>query len=192
MQNEITELQNQVRTLKRTVCLVCCLFGVLMFPGCEEKPAPQTQSPTSQAPPASPIPQVDETQLAKSFAEFADVYTKRMQESRNEDGTRDSWWTVDSIDIERTQSILSPYRGKLNCKIVADMRDSSSTEWRYSPSFNYVDGSWMFESAKLVVTRKGTNYSERPVLGKNLTETVHDLYKIMSKIVCRKIKDATP
>jgi len=163
-----------------------------MFPGCEEKPAPQTQSPTSQAPPASPIPQVDETQLAKSFAEFADVYTKRMQESRNEDGTRDSWWTVDSIDIERTQSILSPYRGKLNCKIVADMRDSSSTEWRYSPSFNYVDGSWMFESAKLVVTRKGTNYSERPVLGKNLTETVHDLYKIMSKIVCRKIKDATP
>jgi len=34
MQNEITELRNQVRTLKRIVCLVCCLFGVLMFTGC--------------------------------------------------------------------------------------------------------------------------------------------------------------
>ena len=36
MQNEITELRNQVRTLKRIVCLVCCLFGVLMFTGCTE------------------------------------------------------------------------------------------------------------------------------------------------------------
>ena len=34
MQNEITELRNQVRTLKRIVCLACCLFGVFVFMGC--------------------------------------------------------------------------------------------------------------------------------------------------------------
>ena len=34
MENEITELRNQVRTLKRIVCLVCCMFGVFMFAGC--------------------------------------------------------------------------------------------------------------------------------------------------------------
>ena len=36
MQNEerINGLENQVRILKRIVCLVCCLFGVLMFAGC--------------------------------------------------------------------------------------------------------------------------------------------------------------
>jgi hypothetical protein len=34
MQNEITELRNQVRTLNRIVCLMCCLFGVFMFAGC--------------------------------------------------------------------------------------------------------------------------------------------------------------
>ena len=37
MQNEITELRNQVRTLKRIVCLMCCLFASTMFAGCEEK-----------------------------------------------------------------------------------------------------------------------------------------------------------
>ena len=35
MQNEITELRNQVRTLKRIVCLMCCLFASTMFAGCE-------------------------------------------------------------------------------------------------------------------------------------------------------------
>ena len=39
MQNEITELRNQVRTLKRIVCLVCCLFGVFMFIGCSSRGA---------------------------------------------------------------------------------------------------------------------------------------------------------
>ena len=34
MQNEITELRNQVRTLKRIVCFVCCVFGVFVFAGC--------------------------------------------------------------------------------------------------------------------------------------------------------------
>jgi hypothetical protein len=36
MQNEerINGLETQVRTLKRIVCLVCCLFGVFMFVGC--------------------------------------------------------------------------------------------------------------------------------------------------------------
>ena len=34
MQNEITELRNQVRTLKRIVCLVCCLFVFWMIGGC--------------------------------------------------------------------------------------------------------------------------------------------------------------
>ena len=36
MQNEerINGLETQVRTLKRIVCLVCCLFGVFMFTGC--------------------------------------------------------------------------------------------------------------------------------------------------------------
>ena len=34
MQNEITELRNQVRTLKKIVCLACCLFGVIVFAGC--------------------------------------------------------------------------------------------------------------------------------------------------------------
>ena len=34
MQNEITELRNQVRTLKRIVYLVCCLFGVFLCIGC--------------------------------------------------------------------------------------------------------------------------------------------------------------
>ena len=35
MQNEITELRNQVRTLKRIVCLVCCLFVGACFTGCQ-------------------------------------------------------------------------------------------------------------------------------------------------------------
>ena len=35
MQNEITELRNQVRTLKRIVCLVCCLFVSACFTGCQ-------------------------------------------------------------------------------------------------------------------------------------------------------------
>ena len=30
MQNERTELRNHIRTLKRIVCLVCCLLGVLV------------------------------------------------------------------------------------------------------------------------------------------------------------------
>ncbi len=34
MQNEITESRNQVRTLKRIVCLVCCLFVFGMIGGC--------------------------------------------------------------------------------------------------------------------------------------------------------------
>jgi len=36
MQNEerINGLETQVRTLKRIVCLVCCLFGSTMFVGC--------------------------------------------------------------------------------------------------------------------------------------------------------------
>ena len=36
MQNEerINGLETQVQTLKRIVCLVCCLFGVFMFAGC--------------------------------------------------------------------------------------------------------------------------------------------------------------
>ena len=49
MQNEITELRNQVRTLKRIVCLVCCLFAVFMFMGCsshEEIPQPPNTWPT--------------------------------------------------------------------------------------------------------------------------------------------------
>ena len=37
MQNDITELRNQVRTLKRIVCLVCCLFGVFVFIGCSSR-----------------------------------------------------------------------------------------------------------------------------------------------------------
>ena len=39
MQNEITELRNQVRTLKRIVCMVCCVFGVFMFIGCSSRGA---------------------------------------------------------------------------------------------------------------------------------------------------------
>ena len=39
MQNEITELRNQVRTLKMVVCLVCCLFGVFVFIGCSGRGA---------------------------------------------------------------------------------------------------------------------------------------------------------
>ena len=35
MQNEITELRNQVRTLKRIVCLVCCLFALFCSIGCQ-------------------------------------------------------------------------------------------------------------------------------------------------------------
>ncbi len=35
MQKEITELRNQVRTLKRIVCLVCCLFVGACFTGCQ-------------------------------------------------------------------------------------------------------------------------------------------------------------
>ena len=38
MQNEITELRNQVRTLKRFVCLVCCLFVFGMLGGCFSTP----------------------------------------------------------------------------------------------------------------------------------------------------------
>jgi len=34
MQNEKTELRNQVRTIKRVVCLVCCLFVFGMIGGC--------------------------------------------------------------------------------------------------------------------------------------------------------------
>ena len=34
MQNEITELRNQVRTLKRIVCLACCFGSVLLLSGC--------------------------------------------------------------------------------------------------------------------------------------------------------------
>ena len=34
MQNEITELRNQVRTLKRIVCLVCCFFVFGIIGGC--------------------------------------------------------------------------------------------------------------------------------------------------------------
>jgi hypothetical protein len=35
MQNEITELRNQVRTLKRIVCLVGCVFVGACFTGCQ-------------------------------------------------------------------------------------------------------------------------------------------------------------
>jgi hypothetical protein len=34
MQNEITELGNQVRTLKRIICLACCFFMVFVVVGC--------------------------------------------------------------------------------------------------------------------------------------------------------------
>jgi hypothetical protein len=36
MQNEkrINGLETQVRTLKRIVCLVCCVFGVFVFTNC--------------------------------------------------------------------------------------------------------------------------------------------------------------
>ena len=37
MQNEITELRNQVRTLKRIVCLVCCLFIFGLIVGCNNR-----------------------------------------------------------------------------------------------------------------------------------------------------------
>ena len=71
MQNEITELRNQVRMLKRIVCLVCCLFASSMFAGCEEKSAPQTQSPTPQAPTASPTPQLEQSANATSTEDNA-------------------------------------------------------------------------------------------------------------------------
>jgi len=35
MQNEITELRNQVRTLKRIFCFVFCLFVFVMIGGCQ-------------------------------------------------------------------------------------------------------------------------------------------------------------
>ena len=169
-----------------------------MFAGCEEKSAPQTQSnpatesPTSLAPPASPIPQVDEMQLAITFTEFADVYTKKMQASRNDSGLH-SRWTVDSADIERTPFILHPYKGKIICEVEGNTKETWSTEWRYSPSFNYVDGSWMFASAKLDVTRKGSTYSESTTfMGKNLREYTLDSFNAMSELACYEIESATP
>jgi len=38
MQNEITELRNQVRTLKRIFCFVFCLFVFAMIGGCQSLP----------------------------------------------------------------------------------------------------------------------------------------------------------
>jgi len=35
MQNEITELRSQVRTLKRIFCFVFCLFVFVMIGGCQ-------------------------------------------------------------------------------------------------------------------------------------------------------------
>ena len=35
MQNELTELRNQVRTLKRIFCFVFCLFVFAMIGGCQ-------------------------------------------------------------------------------------------------------------------------------------------------------------
>ena len=154
MQNEITELRNQVRTLKRIVCLVCCLFASTMFAGCEEKSAPQTQSPTPQAPTASQTSQVDEMQLAKSFTEFADYYMKRMQE-REARSLAPNVLEFSSIDIERTQSILHQYRGKIIIELKSTGKGGlHAKSYLYYPSFNYVDGSWVFASAILVPTNE--------------------------------------
>jgi len=38
MQTEITQLRKQVRTLKKIVCLVCCLFVFGMIGGCFSTP----------------------------------------------------------------------------------------------------------------------------------------------------------
>ena len=194
MQADITQLRNQVRSFKRIVCSFCCLFAALAFSGCEEKSAPQTQSksvpdsPASLTPPAPPAPQVDEMELAKSFAEFANVYAKEMQEYRNNSGSN-SRWIVGSVDIVRTQSILHPYKGKIVCEVETDTTETWSTEWLYSPSFNYVDGSWVFASATLDVKRKGSTYSENTSYeGQNLTEITLGLYGSMSELVCNKIK----
>jgi len=44
MQNEITELRNQVRTLKRIVCLACCFFALFCSFVCSGSP-PTTFAP---------------------------------------------------------------------------------------------------------------------------------------------------
>lgn len=148
--------------------------------GCDEKSAPQTQAKqATQSPISSPTPattstpQVDEQQLANGFVKFADRFTKRMQEKFYADG----WWVVESADVERTQAVLQPYKGKLVCKI----EQKNETSWRYSAVFNRVDGSWKLESGETEVVQKGPTFSTPLIAVFNNTLTSQ------SKIVCDEL-----
>lgn len=108
-----------MKAVARTTSILAIAASIA---GCNEKSAPQTPAkqttpaPASSPPPATPAPApVDEQQLAKGFVDFAARFAKQMNEKYYAGDT----WIVESADVERTQAVLQPYKGKLVCKIRA-------------------------------------------------------------------------
>lgn len=81
------------------------------------------------------------------FVAFAEKFSKRVVEGYPSDRV-----TIESTDVERTQSVIQPLRGKVVARVAA--KDASKgIDWRLTYRFERKEGKWAPVSTDVEVVR---------------------------------------
>lgn len=132
---------------------------VISVTACERKPqesaaAPSGSQSTPEVPRSVDNSEKDEKTLVSDFTAFATKFGKHVIE-----GYPNERVTIEGMDVERTQSLMQPIRGKVVARIAA--KDTAKgVDWRLTYRFDRKDNKWSPATTEVEVVRDDRGLSK--------------------------------